>query len=590
MLRIHPAGDRCITVTVGRRIHPRIHHRVQRLLAGLDQDPLDGVIELVPSYCAIAVHYDPLCVTPAAVREWIRRSGRAPARGGRDRHAGRVVEIPTCYGGECGPDLGTVAEHANMTPDELIRLHHAGDYLVYMLGFTPGFPYLGGLNGRIAAPRRAEPRTRIPAGSVGIAGNQTGVYPIASPGGWQLIGRTPVRLFDLENTERPFLLEPGDRIRFVPISEGEYRRIAESNTDMPPAARPDAADDGPRSAAARIVKPGVFSTIQDVGRHGHQRYGMPVAGAMDQFALRAGNLLVGNPEDSAAIEFTFAGLEVEFGAGSIIAVCGARCALELIDRTGRSSAIRDWSAIPVPAGARIVVRSTTDGCRGYLCVSGGWQVPRVLGSAATYVRAGVGGVGGRALASGDILTVAASEVPARMATVPESMLREIYPSNMPIRVVLGPHAGWLSPSEVGRFLNVPWKVGVNSDRMGYRLEGPALRRRWTHRRELVSEGVEEGTVQVPSSGLPVVMLADRQTTGGYPKIAHVIGADLPRLAQAPPGSQIRFESVGIAEAHALLQRSRDHLDFVSRMTQEPDTEFLEVSTGREVYRIAARPV
>ncbi len=606
-MRIRPAGDRCLTVTVGRRIHPRIHRRVQRLVALLESSVVSGIIELVPSYCAIAIHYDPLRVTPTEIRRWIRgvRTRGSHSAGNASANA-RLIEIPTCYGGEHGPDLEAVARHARVTPEAVIDLHQKTDYLVYMLGFTPGFPYLGGLDPRIAAPRRAEPRTHIPAGAVGIAGRQTGIYPVASPGGWQLIGRTPVCLFDPNRPGRPFLLAPGDRVRFVPISEAEYGRLAGSDADAAlDRARPQESaspDDTRRTAHAegaagsdrasgtsvRIISAGVFSTIQDAGRHGYQRFGMPVAGAMDQFALHAGNLLVGNSAGSAAIEFTFAGLEVEFVRDAVIAVCGARCTLEMIDRSGRSRPIRDWCAVEVAAGSRVVVRATTSGCRGYLCIAGGWQIPSVLGSASTYLRAGVGGIAGRSLAAGDVLSVATSAGPARLTAVPESIIAEVYPREAPIRVVPGPHVGRFPRAEVERFLAASWKVGVNSDRMGYRLDGPAVGRARAREAELISESVEEGTVQIPPNGQPVVMLADRQTTGGYPKIAHVISGDLPRLAQSAPGARIRFTPVGITEAHALLQRSAEHLAFVARLAGERDTDFLEIHAGNTRYRIAVR--
>ena len=142
--------------------------------------------------------------------------------------SGGLVELPVLYGGFCGPDLSFVAQHAGMTEQQIIDIHSAADYLIYMLGFTPGFPYLGGMDARIAVPRLSSPRVKIPAGSVGIAGEQTGVYPIASPGGWQIIGRTPLKLFD-PGREQPFLLSAGQTVRFVPIDEAEYRRLGGSD-------------------------------------------------------------------------------------------------------------------------------------------------------------------------------------------------------------------------------------------------------------------------------------------------------------------------------------------------------------------------
>lgn len=216
-------GDQGILVRFGSKIDPAIHHRVRRLMLALSAEPCPGVVELVPSYAALAVYYDPLRVEPAALRralkERLSRMDRLPLP------PPRRIEIPVCYGGSFGPDLADVAAYHGMSQEEVIRLHSEPEYLVYMLGFSPGFPYLGGLPPQLATPRRSTPRLRVPAGSVGIAGAQTGIYPSESPGGWQLIGRTPLRLYDPQASE-PFLLRAGDVLRFRPIDEDQFRALA----------------------------------------------------------------------------------------------------------------------------------------------------------------------------------------------------------------------------------------------------------------------------------------------------------------------------------------------------------------------------
>lgn len=226
MARFLPCGDSALTVELGNAISPEINARVTALTAMLTKAPLPGVLELVPTYCALTVQYDPeqtSCaqLIPALTALCAQLDGPAA-------QAGTLVELPVLYGGFCGPDLDFVAQHAGLAAQEVVKIHSQTDYLIYMLGFTPGFPYLGGMDARIAAPRLESPRVRIPAGSVGIAGEQTGVYPIASPGGWQIIGRTPLKLFD-PHREQPFLLSAGQRVRFVPIDEAEYRRLGGSD-------------------------------------------------------------------------------------------------------------------------------------------------------------------------------------------------------------------------------------------------------------------------------------------------------------------------------------------------------------------------
>lgn len=221
-MRILPAGDAALVVEFGDRVDPALNREVRELWRALEREAIPGIVELVPTYRSLLVCYDPLVAAPDDLRARLLEIDRR--KGDLDLGAPRVIRVPTVYGGEFGPDLPFVARHNKLTEAEVVDLHAGADYLVYMLGFSPGFPYLGGMSPRIATPRLATPRAVIPAGSVGIAQQQTGIYPVESPGGWQLIGRTPLRLFDAERRP-PALFEAGDFIRFVPVSEAEYRAI-----------------------------------------------------------------------------------------------------------------------------------------------------------------------------------------------------------------------------------------------------------------------------------------------------------------------------------------------------------------------------
>ena len=223
-LRFVPAGDRAFVVELGDGISPELNRKVHSLCRAIEKLGMAGVLDLVPTYRSILINYDPLTLPPDELEERVRELTQDLDE--TPTAASRVVELPTSYGGDHGPDLGYVAGHNGLTEDEVIALHSSTDYPVYMMGFTPGFTYLGGMSEKIATPRLQTPRTAIPAGSVGIAERQTGVYPIESPGGWQLIGRTPVRLFD-PSKRPPVIAEPGDYIRFVPVSTDEYLRILE---------------------------------------------------------------------------------------------------------------------------------------------------------------------------------------------------------------------------------------------------------------------------------------------------------------------------------------------------------------------------
>ncbi|MCL5884289.1 MAG: 5-oxoprolinase subunit PxpB [Deltaproteobacteria bacterium] len=220
-VRYLAAGEQGLVVEFGDAIDPAVNARVQRLARVLSSRGVEGVLETVPTYRSLLVLFDPLVLPRKRLAAVVE--GLLDAPSGTDEPAGApdVVELPVCYGGEFGPDLEFVARHSGLSPEEVISVHASPSYLVYMLGFTPGFPYLGGMPERIAVPRLASPRGKVPAGSVGIAGSQTGVYPVESPGGWRLIGRTPSRIFDPGAAE-PFLLAAGDLVRFRPIDEEEY--------------------------------------------------------------------------------------------------------------------------------------------------------------------------------------------------------------------------------------------------------------------------------------------------------------------------------------------------------------------------------
>jgi inhibitor of KinA len=221
--RLRLAGDRALVVEFGDAIDEATNRRVHAVCRTLDAHPPPGLIETVPTYRSLMIHYDPLQMSAVdlerAVVEADAQALDAPPR------PGRVIEVPTVYGGPFGPDLADVAAHAGLSPDEVVALHAGGDYLVYMMGFMPGFPYLGGMSPRLATPRLGTPRTRVPAGSVGIAGPQTGIYPTDSPGGWRLIGRSPIRLFDPAR-QPPSLLDAGDTVRFVAVSEAAFAALS----------------------------------------------------------------------------------------------------------------------------------------------------------------------------------------------------------------------------------------------------------------------------------------------------------------------------------------------------------------------------
>jgi KipI family sensor histidine kinase inhibitor len=217
------AGDRGIMMEFGETISPQIHERIRAMVMTLDQERPEGVVEYSPAYRSITILYNPLVTSIRELRE--RLIEVYQDSGDIILPTPEIVELPVCYGGRFGPDLGFVAASNNLSEEEVIRLHSQPDYFVYMLGFSPGFPFLGGLPEPLHTPRLESPRKAVPAGSVGIANGQTGVYPVASPGGWQLIGRTPLNLFDC-GRDQPFLFSAGNILKFRPIGEEEFDVLA----------------------------------------------------------------------------------------------------------------------------------------------------------------------------------------------------------------------------------------------------------------------------------------------------------------------------------------------------------------------------
>jgi antagonist of KipI len=298
--------------------------------------------------------------------------------------------------------------------------------------------------------------------------------------------------------------------------------------------------------ALEVLEGGMLTTVQDLGRYGYERYGVPVAGAMDPFALQVANVLVGNSLGEAVLEMTIVGPTLRATESCLIAVTGADLSFRVNGRP-----LPSWMAVFVRRGWIIEFGSRKTGCRAYLAVAGGIDMPVVMGSKSTYLRGGFGGVEGRALREGDIIPIGqpASHVPSLAGRdLPTDLIPE-YSDEPEVHVILGPQDNYFTEEGIATFLSGEYKVSRTSDRMGYRLQGPEIAHK--ERADIISDGIVLGSVQVPADRQPIVMMADHQTTGGYPKIATVVSADIPLLAQCMPGgSTVTFKATAIEEAQA----------------------------------------
>ncbi len=372
--------------------------------------------------------------------------------------------------------------------EEVVRLHSHADWTVAFLGFAPGFAYLSGAPPELTVPRLPTPRVRVPAGSVAVAGGYGGIYPAESPGGWRLLGRTARRLFDPAATP-PALLQPGDRVVFEPVDALER--------EPPPPARAPAGE-----AVLRVISPGAQTSVQGAPREGF-------GGAMDLPALALANLQVGNPAGAAGLEITLIGPELEALAPVRLSTGGE-----------------------LRRGERIKSGTVLKGVRDYLAVAGGLAQPALP----------------QPLLRGEILYRAAGRATAPSADRAAPARDASAAFSGVLRAMPGPQLDFFTEAAIESFFESEYRVSPHSDRRGLRLLGPALA--LSRAADLPPEGTAPGAVQVPGDGMPIALGPDRPVTGGYPKIATIITADLPFLAQLRPGTALRFRRVSLAEALA----------------------------------------
>ena len=316
-------------------------------------------------------------------------------------------------------------------------------------------------------------------------------------------------------------------------------------------------------ATFEILDPGLLTTVQDRGRYGYQRYGVPVSGAMDQFALRMANLMAGNDQSASALEVTVRGPKIEFHTSTWIAVTGADISPEVDGRP-----VPMWESFEIEEGSTLEFGELRDGMRAYIAVRGGIDVPTVMGSRSTYLKGPFGGLEGRALQGGDLLsTLAPANEDFQPKRLPSNYTSPVYGGIHRLRVIPGPQDHAFEPEALSKFLTARYRVHPDSDRMGYMLDGPKIE----HRKgaDIVSDGNPNGAVQIHGDGIPRILLADRGTTGGYTKIATVISVDLSGLAQALPGQSVSFRQVTVEEAQEALREQESVVRSVARQGQLP---------------------
>ena len=563
----------------------------ERVLADPPEHLLPGRAGTVPAARTLLLRFD-RSLDGAARTRLARHLGRLTAldpgaQAPADRE--RVVEIPVRYD---GADLTACAEHLGCTPEEVVRRHTETRWRAGFAGFAPGFAYLTPDSGPACAPdapgpgglevpRRDSPRTRVPAGSVALAGTFSAVYPQDSPGGWQLIGRTDAPLWDVDR-DPPALIAPGDVVRFREITDETDDADREVSAGACPA---DGTGAERTTARLRILAPGLSTTLQDAGRPGLDDLGVGPSGWADPLAAHAANRLVGNPPGSAVLENALGRLRVmvpEDAPDAVLALTGARVQASLSgsDAQGSRPAPLDRPFL-LRAGQTLEIGPVRCGLRLVLAVRGGFMGRAVLGSLATDT---LSGVGPAPLTRGDEVAVGP---PPRAAVEPWCPPVPLPEADAVLRLPMapGPRADWFTEDSVAALRRTVWRVAEQSDRVAASLEpepadavgpvgvedrgpapgrgsssdagatragathtessdAPAARLRRAPERkgaELASEPLVRGSVQIPPNGHPVVFLADRPVTGGYPVLGLVAPEHLRLLAQAPPGTRVVLE-------------------------------------------------
>lgn len=518
--RILPCGDEAFLVELDSLAD------VLALHAALLADPQPGQTDVVAAARTVLVR----AVSPvAAVRlaEYVRDL-EVTAQVERDDE---LVTIDVLYD---GADLADVAALLGMSTDALIAAHTGQTWTAAFGGFAPGFTYCIGENQTLNVPRRATPRTAVPAKSVALAGHFSAVYPRETPGGWQLIGRTQQEMWD-STAAKPAFVAPGNRVR--------YRAVRELIA-LPERLRPAAAEP---TSGLRVVHPGPLTVVEDQGRPGYADMGVSASGAMDLLAAWHANQLVGNPKAFPVLEVLMGGLSVTAIGDQVLAVTGADLPLTVTTPDAAASADRTQPVRPAPLlyrpptngpfalldGQTLTLGAPTQGIRSYVSARGGFVTRSVLGSASADL---LSFEGPPPLAAGDAMAIAK---PALLSVVQEPIIPPELPgTRVTVHIILGPRDDWFSPDQIDSLLAQDWVVTDRSNRIGLRLDGVPLAR--SYQGELPSEGTVAGAIQIPADGKPVLFMRDHPVTGGYPVVGVVRHSDLNVLAQLPPGATIRF--------------------------------------------------
>ena len=569
--KIYALGDSALTIELGYTINENINHRVLAIAYYMRDLEIVGVLDIMSAYASVSVIYD-ICE--------IRKNYTSATRYLTEQiklailncdftvtSQFKVVEIPVCYDVSLGIDLIEMSLEKKMSITDIIAAHTSKLYRVYLIGFLPGFPYMGIVDESIATPRKKSPRTKIEAGNVGIADAQTGIYPSDSPGGWNIIGKTPLKMFDAKK-EYPVFLQPGDDVQFKQISLEQFRELKEESEKT--SEKLELSQPSPSTSILSVIKSGTADSIQDLGRFGFQHLGINPTGVMDRIAAQTANFLVGNVADEAVLECHFPACSIVFHKSILIAISGGDFTPTLDEKE-----IKLNTPIYVQRGATLNFKKWKNGARTYIAVKNGFEIEKWLGSYSTNLKANAGGFNGRNLKKDDQIKVKSDshDVGLKMKSEKQddsffNFHFSIFPWHVEIdnlyafeeiEILVGNDFETLTDGSQQKLFSNEFLITMRSDKMGYRLLSDPLIMK-NENRFLLSSGVTLGTMQLLPTGQIIILMSDHQTTGGYPKIGHVASASFAALAQTPINKKIRFKLINIEEAEEKLMQQQKYLN------------------------------
>lgn len=529
MIQHYPLSEYAITFQFGTSLSEEVYQIIFRLNHAIQEKSFEGFIETVPAYTTLTVFYNPLLLSGNQdsiydyICDYILKALKTLPK--TDIQNKEIIEVPVCFDEEFAIDLPYVAQEKGISETEVIDIFLSRVYRVFMMGFLPGFAYMGEVPPSIASGRKATPRSLVKAGSVGIAGQQTGIYPIDSPGGWQIVGRTPLAVFNI-NRKNSILLKSGNEIKFYKINKEEYFKIKQPIIKEPESILcPDII----------LIKGGVYTTIQDLGRAGYRAFGVPTGGAMDILSHHEANAIVGNDMHDATLECTMGGLVLVFKVNTNFALSGSGKAFL------NGTEIEYNFPHKVKEEDVLEIKYNGVGLRTYIAVKGGFIGEKIMESRSAIPRIGFG----------EVLTKNRPLQIGKPNNRPLKSLpkREINPAKS-IRIFEGNEVDWLTEKSKKSLLSTSFRISNRSDRMGYHLESEPLELK--EKIEMLSTAVCPGTVQLTPNGQLIILMNDCQTTGGYPRVGQVAAIDLPVLAQMKPGDVFNFELISRLQAEQLL--------------------------------------